>query len=163
MRKAPVLPVPGDGEFLLQPVFVGDVVKGIVDCLARPDTEATAFDVGGPERFTFNELVDRIAAAAGVRIRKVRVPIPRIRPAARFFSRHEKFPLPVDMLDVLIAGHTCDGGPYYAAFGLTPLPLSGYLAQAKGTGNAGGGGDFPGDAGMSPRIGEKNSRPSVAA
>jgi len=142
LRKAPVLPVPGDDDFLLQPVFVGDVVKGIVDCLARPDTETTAFDVGGPERFTFNELVDRIAAAAGVRVRTVRVPIPRIRRPARFFSRHQKFPLPADMLDGLLAGNTCDSGPYYAAFGLTPFPLSGYLAHG---------------------MGEKNSRPSAAA
>ncbi|MGZ8446889.1 MAG: NAD-dependent epimerase/dehydratase family protein [Candidatus Deferrimicrobiaceae bacterium] len=163
LHRTPVLPVPGDGEFLLQPVFVGDVVKGIVDCLARPDTETTAFDVGGPERFTFNELVDRIAAAAGVRVRKVRVPVPRIRRAARFFSRYEKFPLPADMLDVLLAGHTCDGVPYYSAFGLTPFPLSGYLAHSKGPGNAGGGGFFTGDAGMSPGMGEKNSRPSAAA
>ena len=163
LRKAPVLPVPGDGEFLLQPVFVGDVVKGIVDCLARPDTETAAFDVGGPERFTFNELVDRIAAAAGVRVRKVRVPIPRMRRAARFFSRYEKFPLPAEMLDVLLAWHTCDGVPYYSAFGLTPFPLSGYLAHPNGTGNAGGGGFFAGDSGMSPGMGEKKSRSSEAA
>src|SRR4030066_235139 len=34
-RRAPFLPVPGDGDFLLQPVFVGDVVKGIGGCLPR--------------------------------------------------------------------------------------------------------------------------------
>src|SRR3990170_3507867 len=163
LRKAPVLPVPGDGEFFLQPVFVGDVVKGIVDSLARPDTETTAFDVGGPERFTFNELVDRIAAAAGVRAREVPVPLPRIPRGARFFSRREKFPLSADMLEMLLAGHTCDDGPYYSAFGLTPLPLSGYLAHSKEAGDAGGGGLFPGDAGTSPGMGEKNSRSSTAA
>lgn len=156
LHKAPALPVPGDGEFLLQPVFVGDVVKGIVDSLARPDTETTAFDVGGPERFTFNELVDRIAAAAGVQVRKVPVPIPRMRRRARFFSRQEKFPLAADMIDMLLAGHTCDDRPYYSAFGLTPLPLSGYLAHSKGAGDAGGGG-------ISPGTEEKSSRPSVAA
>ena len=26
-RKIPVLPVPGDGEYRLQPVFIGDVAK----------------------------------------------------------------------------------------------------------------------------------------
>jgi uncharacterized protein YbjT (DUF2867 family) len=163
LHRTPVLPVPGDGEFPLQPVFVGDVVKGIVDCLTRPDTVTTAFDIGGPERFTYNELLDRIAAATGVRVRKVRVSVPRIRRAARFFSRDEKFPLPADMLEVLLAGQTCDSGSYYSAFGLTPLPLSGYLAHAKGTGSAGGGGLFTGDAGMPPAMGEKDSRSSEAA
>jgi nucleoside-diphosphate-sugar epimerase len=163
LRRTPVLPVPGDGEFFLQPVFVGDVVKGIVDCLARPDTEGTAFDVGGPERYTYNELVDRIAAAAGVRARKVRVSVPQIRRATRFFSRHKKFPLTADMLDVLLAGYICDSGPYYSAFGLTPIPLSGYLAHAKGTGNPGGEGLFPGDACIPSGRGERDSRSSEAA
>jgi hypothetical protein len=134
-----------------------------VDCLARPDTEATAFDVGGPERFTYNELVDRIAAEAGVRVRRVHVPVPRMRRAVRFFSRYERFPLTAEMLDVLLAGHTCDGGPYYSAFGLTPIPLSGYLARSKGTGNAGGGGDVAGRALTPPEKGERSSRSSAAA
>src|SRR3990170_8086453 len=33
MRDAPILPVPGDGRYSLQPVFVGDVAKGIADSL----------------------------------------------------------------------------------------------------------------------------------
>jgi len=133
VRRAPVLPVPGDGEFLLQPVFVGDVVKGIADCLSRPDTEKRVFDVGGPERFTYNELVDRIAAATGVRVRKARISVPRIRRATQILSRFEKFPLAPEMIDVLVAGSSCDGGPYYSAFGLTPLPVSAYLDSLRAT------------------------------
>jgi NADH dehydrogenase len=98
VRRAPFLPIPGDGEFLLQPVFVGDVVKGIADCLKRPDTEKRVFEVGGPERITYNALIDRIAAVQGVRVRKVHIPLPRFRRIVGFFSRFEKFPLTPDML-----------------------------------------------------------------
>ena len=163
VRRAPFVPVPGDGEFLLQPVFVGDVVKGIVDCLPRPDTETIAFDVGGPERFPYNELVDRIAAAAGVRVRKVNIPVSRLRRAVRFFSRFEKFPLTPDMLDVLLAGNTCDCGPYYSAFGFTPLPLSGYLASSPGTDAPGGKGAPAGGARTNPRKREEGSPSRQAA
>jgi len=138
VRRAPFLPVPGDGEFLLQPVFVGDVVKGIADCLSRPDTEKRSFDVGGPERFTYNELVDRIAAAIGVRVRKARISVPRIRRATRILSRFEKFPLAPEMLDILLAGSTCDGGPYYSAFGLDPLPVSSYIGSLRSSDGASG-------------------------
>lgn len=138
MRRSPFLPVPGDGKFLLQPVFVGDVAKGIVDCLDRRDTERKVFDVGGPERITYGELVDRIAAAAGIRVRKVHIAVPTIRRAARFFSRFEKFPLTNDMLDVLLAGYVCDGDPYYAAFGMSPVSLSGYLESSGGTNSSSG-------------------------
>jgi NADH dehydrogenase len=89
VRRAPFLPIPGDGEFLLQPVFVGDVVKGITDCLKRPDTEKREFEVGGPERITYNALIDRIAAAQGVRVRKVHIPLPRFpSPGSRNFLSH---------------------------------------------------------------------------
>ena len=132
VRRAPFLPIPGDGKFLLQPVFVGDVVMGIVDCLTRPDTEGRTFDVGGPEQITYGELVDRIASVAGVRVRKVHIAVPNVRRAARFLSRFEKFPLSADMLDVILAGNACDSEPYYSAFGHAPISLSGYLASSYG-------------------------------
>lgn len=163
VRRAPFLPIPGDGTFLLQPVFVGDVVKGIVDCLTRPDTERRAFDVGGPERFSYNELVDRIVEAAGVRVRKVHIPVPRIRRIVRFFSRFEKFPLTPDMLDVLLAGNTCDGGQYYSAFGLDPLSLSEYLASQGGADAPSGGGAPTGRADRSRGKREEGSRSRDAA
>jgi uncharacterized protein YbjT (DUF2867 family) len=154
VRRAPVLPVPGDGKFLLQPVFVGDVVKGIADCLARPDTEKRAFDVGGPERFPYNELVDRIAAKAGVRVRKAHISVPRIRRATRFLSRFGKFPLAPEMLDVLLAGSTCDSGPYFSTFGLEPMPVSAYLDSLPATDGPSGEGTVAGGDSM-PNKGEE--------
>ena len=131
--RAPVFPVPGTGEFPLQPVFAGDVAKGIVDCLSRPGTEGAAYDVAGPERFAYGELVDRVAAAAGTRVRKVGIPLPAMRRMVRFLSRFRRFPLSPEMLAVLVAGHTCDPVPYYSVFNLNPLPLSSYLASMGGT------------------------------
>lgn len=133
VAQAPLFPVPGTGDFPLQPVFAGDVAKGIVDCLSRPGTEGAAFDVAGPERFAYGELIDRIAAATGTRVRKVGVPLPAMRRMVRFLSRFRKFPLSLEMLDVLVAGHTCDPVPYYSVFNINPLPLSSYLASMEGT------------------------------
>ncbi len=134
VRVAPFFPVPGDGTFLLQPVFVGDVVRGIVDSLTRPGMVGRSFDLGGPERIPYGELVDRIGRAAGVRVRKAHFPLPWIRRAAGFLSRFERFPLSPDMLDVLVAGNTCDPEEYYSAFGIFPTPLSRHLAVLQGTG-----------------------------
>jgi NADH dehydrogenase len=131
VRRAPFLPIPGDGEFLLQPVFVGDVVKGIADCLKRPDTEKRVFEVGGPERITYNALIDRIAAVQGVRVRKVHIPLPRFRRIVGFFSRFEKFPLTPDMLEVLLAGNTCERDPFFSTFGIDPLKVPSRRVPAK--------------------------------
>lgn len=144
VRRAPFLPVPGDGKFLLQPVFVGDVVKGIVDCLDRPDTSGKTFDVSGPEQITYGELVDRVAAAADIRVRKIHVAVPTIRQAVRVLSRFRTFPLSNDMLDVLMAGYAYDGTPYFSAFGIPPVSLSEYLASSQAGPSSG---DVTADAG----------------
>ncbi|MBF8259698.1 MAG: NAD(P)-bd dom protein [Actinobacteria bacterium] len=127
LRKAPFLPVPGDGAYLLQPVFVGDVAKGFADAVLRPETGGRVFEVGGPERVSYDDLLDRIAARFGHRARKVHVPLSVLRPAVRRLERFEKFPLTIEQLEMLLAGNVCDNGPFYSAFGFTPFSLSSYL------------------------------------
>ncbi|MDH3237177.1 MAG: complex I NDUFA9 subunit family protein [Deltaproteobacteria bacterium] len=163
VRRAPFLPVPGDGEFLLQPVFVGDVVKGITDCLKRPDTERRVFEVGGPERITYNALIDRIAAVLGVRVRKVHISLPRFRRIVGFFSRFEKFPLAPDMLEVLLAGTTCERDPFYSTFGLDPLPLAVSLESMRGTSASAGEVTQAERSGISPGKRKKDSSSRKAA
>lgn len=133
VRRAPLLPVPGDGQYRLQPVFVGDVAKGFADSVGREDLDGRSFDVGGPERFTYNELIDRIAASVERRVRKIYVPASRARRAVRFLSRFERFPVTVDQIEMLLRGSVCDSGPFYSAFGFEPFPLSAFLA-GKGKG-----------------------------
>lgn len=128
VRRTPVFPVPGDGRYCVQPVFVGDVAKGFADAVGREDLDGRSFDVAGPERFTFNELVDRIAASVGRRVGKVHVRPSRVRGTVRLLSRFERFPVTVDQIEMLLRGSVCDGGPFYSAFGFEPFRLSDYLA-----------------------------------
>lgn len=138
VRRAPLLPVPGDGQYRLQPVFVGDVAKGFADAVGREDLDCRTFDVGGPEGFSYNELIDRIAASMGRRVRKVHVPASRVRTAVRFLSRFDRFPVTVDQIEMLQRGSVCDSAPFYATFGFDPFPLSEYLAGKEGSPSSGG-------------------------
>ncbi|NNG45966.1 MAG: hypothetical protein HKM86_02475, partial [Deltaproteobacteria bacterium] len=114
-------------------------------------------------QITYGELVDRIASVAGVRVRKVHVAVPNIRRVARFLSRFEKFPLSTDMLDVLLAGNICDSEPYYSAFGLAPISLSGYLASSHGPDSPSGDLADDGRTGDNPGKREERNRPREAA
>jgi uncharacterized protein YbjT (DUF2867 family) len=136
VRRAPFFPVPGDGRYRLQPVFVGDVAKGFADAVGREDLDGSSFDVGGPERFTYNELIDRIAASVGRRVRKVHVPASRVRRAVRFLSRFDRFPVTVDQIEMLLRGSVCDSGPFYSAFGFAPFPLSDFLGGGEKEGRS---------------------------
>lgn len=133
LGKAPFVPVPGDGSHRLQPVFIGDVVKGFGDAVMRPELKGRTFEVGGPQRLTYNELLDEVAASVGRRARKLHIPLSFLRPAVRRMERFERFPLTSEQLEMLLAGNVCDQGPFYSAFGFTPLSLSDYLAGGRKT------------------------------
>lgn len=78
VRKSPVVPVIGDGKYRRQPVHVGDFADAILALLAPladggslPDR---AFDAGGRQALTFDEIIDTIAAAAHTKVRKLHLP-----------------------------------------------------------------------------------------
>jgi NADH dehydrogenase len=74
LRRFPVFAVPGSGRYRVQPVFVEDVAALAVEAGARD--ENLIFDAAGPERYTFNALVQHIAKAVGSRAVLVPVPPP---------------------------------------------------------------------------------------
>jgi NADH dehydrogenase len=65
LRKFPVFPIPGDGGYRIQPVFVEDMAEIAVDA-ANMDGNIT-IDALGPESYTFNELVKLIRGKIGAR------------------------------------------------------------------------------------------------
>jgi NADH dehydrogenase len=54
---APALPLIGGGKTRFQPVFVGDVAAAIARCLEDPAAAGKAYELGGPEVYSFKELM----------------------------------------------------------------------------------------------------------
>lgn len=72
LRKSPVFPMFGSGQYRIQPIFVGDLARIAVD---RSVVEAgTTIDAIGPETFTFGEFVTIIADKLGRKPRIFNVP-----------------------------------------------------------------------------------------
>lgn len=63
-KSLPILPLAG-ADTLFQPVWVGDVVSAIVQCLQRDDTAKRTYEVCGPERFTLRQLVKLAGSMSG--------------------------------------------------------------------------------------------------
>lgn len=55
LRYFPFFPIPGDGEYKLQPIYVTDLAKLAVEMASKD--ENVVIDAIGAETFTFNELV----------------------------------------------------------------------------------------------------------
>ena len=61
----PVIPVPGSGFNLFQPIWVDDLVDCVVECLGRGDTINQVYEVGGATQLSFNELIKGFARSLG--------------------------------------------------------------------------------------------------
>jgi uncharacterized protein YbjT (DUF2867 family) len=72
LRRFPLLTVPGDGRYKLQPVHVDDVAAIAVDAGRQSHDQTT--DAAGPETLAFDEFVSILAEAVGSRVRLVHLP-----------------------------------------------------------------------------------------
>jgi NADH dehydrogenase len=62
---SPVLPAIGGGHTKFQPVYVGDVARAVAECLKTPLTRSSIFELGGPDIFTFRQLLEYICVTTG--------------------------------------------------------------------------------------------------
>jgi nucleoside-diphosphate-sugar epimerase len=83
LRRFPLVPVPGGGGTLQQPVHVEDLCAAIESALVRPESAGHAYDVGGPTALSLAELVRISGAALGIRAIPVPVPLAPAHLAAR--------------------------------------------------------------------------------
>jgi uncharacterized protein YbjT (DUF2867 family) len=126
---APVF-IPGNGKSRLQPIAVEDVALAVTKALTIEKTENQIYEVGGPQQFTFDELIDAIAGVKGVRCYvKVHMPLVLLKPAVRLLERFSFFPLSSDQLVMLTEDNVCDGSAFFRDLEITPTPFREGIAR----------------------------------
>ena len=131
VRWSPVTPVMGSGKRRLQPIWVEDVAAVFAAAIDLPDAANRTFELGGPDRVTWNELYERIARTLGKRRTRMHVPVSVARLGATVVERLPRAPLTRDQLTMLEAGdNVCDTAPARAAFGIAPIGLDEQLRRA---------------------------------
>jgi NADH dehydrogenase len=71
---SPLLPLIGGGKTLFQPVYVADVAAAIVVCLEKSETKGQTYELGGPDIYSFRQIMEYILAVTGKR--RLLVPVP---------------------------------------------------------------------------------------
>jgi uncharacterized protein YbjT (DUF2867 family) len=126
LARLPVVPVIGNGRYRHQPVWLGDVAAAFSRALSRPETIGKTYPLGGPQVFTFDELLDEIARVTGRRPHpKLHAPAGFVRFQARLLLRHLPPPLRVtpDQITMLLAGTECDLAPMREDLGIEPASI----------------------------------------
>jgi uncharacterized protein YbjT (DUF2867 family) len=74
VRWLPVVPVIGDGTTPVFPIYVKDVARCVAQAVLREDVKDKAFDLGGPERLTMDEIIRTVQKVLGRRRRLLHHP-----------------------------------------------------------------------------------------
>ncbi|WP_282689761.1 MULTISPECIES: SDR family oxidoreductase [unclassified Streptomyces] len=78
-ERLPIMVTPSWVNTRTQPIGVRDVLRYLVGSAAMPADVNRAFDIGGPDVLTYQEMMRRYAAVAGLR-RRIIVPVPVLTP-----------------------------------------------------------------------------------
>jgi uncharacterized protein YbjT (DUF2867 family) len=124
---------PGDGNTLLQPIWVEDLVACMTWAMEDNVFINQTIEMGGPEYLSFRQISEQVMDASGIRRRLVSVRPPYLR-ALTVLLEHllPGFPVSVYWLDYLATNRTCALDSLPRKFNLMPARLSQRLAYLHG-------------------------------
>ena len=128
VRLGPVVPVIGSGRNRMQPVAVEDVARCVAASVGNSLVKGKTISLGGPDRFSYNELLDEVALAMGRKMRRVHIPIPVAWPAISTLQFIvPRPPVTTGQLRMLGIRNVAEGRDMERAFGFTPKTLRGNI------------------------------------
>lgn len=124
VRKFPVIPLPGNGNFGRQPVYVTDICKVVLK-LVEDKRQNKVYEIHGYEYITLRQMIKTIITH--FRFRKIIVPLPvSLLKVAIFLnqlvSKNPKFTL--DQVQSLISGEKFKGDDWAKLFDIIPTKFS---------------------------------------
>ena len=129
----PVIPVPGSGFNLFQPIWIDDLVKCIVKSLSMVETLNQVYEVGGGTQLSFNEILKGFAKFEGKpKKRLLHAPIPLLYAAATVMEKIlKKPPVTRDQLKNLGKDNITTSQAVKEVFGIEPLGFDQMLARME--------------------------------
>ncbi|MDQ0084916.1 nucleoside-diphosphate-sugar epimerase [Variovorax boronicumulans] len=73
MAKVPVFPVPGNGKFMRQPLYVGDFCNVIISCIENT-VRTGIFNITGHQQVDYIDIIREIKRATKAKARIVKIP-----------------------------------------------------------------------------------------
>ncbi len=119
----------GRGDYKLQPVYVRDVAKAIVDSIKNKKASNKIIEIAGNKQYTFNEMIDAMARSRRRKVIKIHVPIGTVRFLAKLFWRFSWFPITAEQLDMLIIGNVSNDNSFEGIFDIQLKDFEEYLKE----------------------------------
>jgi uncharacterized protein YbjT (DUF2867 family) len=110
IKNYPAVPVIGDGTYRLQPIAADDVARCFAMALEMPVTIGKTFELCGPDRLSYNEMLDTIGRVLGrPNVKKLKNPLGLMKLVTRLMQNFSFFPITMDQIQMLTEENICDG------------------------------------------------------
>ena len=131
LHKGPIIPVPGSGFNLFQPVWVDDLTQCVATSLIMGETINQIYEVGGATQLSFNELLKGFAKSLGKPKKPLlHAPIPLLYAAATIMEKIlTKPPVTRDQLKNLALDNITLSQDIKELFHVNPLSFDQMLAK----------------------------------
>ena len=124
---------PGDGQTLIQPLWIEDLVTCLTWALDDEQTRNRIYEIGGPEFLTLREVISAVMAKVGIKRAIVPIAPPLLRAITVILEYFlPASPVSVYWLDYLAANRTCSLDTIPRSFNLMPSRFSQRLDYLKG-------------------------------
>lgn len=124
VRKPPVIPVIGSGEYRLQPLYIGDLCAAFLKMIEGTSLWGRTYEFGGPEQLTFNQMLEITREVLGSRKRMVHLPLWFMRPMIRVMETVlPNPPITSDQLTMLLEESLTGQNAFTEVFGIELIPF----------------------------------------
>ncbi len=131
IRQVPiVVPVAGSGKETFQPIWVEDVVTCVMKIVRDPAFDGQSYAIGGPEIYTYDQILDMLMGALHIQKIKVPGPTPLVMIGAGLMEAILPTP-PITRaaLGLFAFPNVTDLDSVQKHFGFTPMSWASYLAE----------------------------------
>ena len=128
VKAFPIIPVPGNGRTLYQPLHVEDMARCVASALKLPEPRGQTVDLGGPRHLTHDQILDTIARTYHLKRLKFHVPLALMRMMVAIMERLAPSPpATLHQLRMLSVDSVTELDSVERIFGFQPRPLDGAI------------------------------------
>lgn len=129
MRKTPLFPIPGNGRFMRQPLYVRDFCRIIRSCLVE-QRSGVSYNISGLERIDYIDLMKQLRSACQARCAIVRIPFFLFRGLLQLYAMFDSDPpFTVSQLEALATPDEFEVIDWPGLFDVEATPLSDALRE----------------------------------
>ena len=96
VKSFPIIPIIGNGRYGFYPIYVEDVANAIVSTIKNTKTINKTYDIAGPNRVSFDAIIDGLLDLNNKKALKIHVPICLCKIIARLVSIFPNPPITMD-------------------------------------------------------------------